>query len=82
LCRYAVVAVLPHSAVARLARSHPSVYTRLAVGLARRLRPSLPARAWDRCGAEWTSLGAGASLAAAVGLYTLTHSLKAPGLNP
>ena len=61
----AVVGALPHSAVARLARSHPSVYTRLAVDLAHRLRPSLPARAWDRCGAEWTSLGAGASLAAA-----------------
>jgi hypothetical protein len=60
-----VVAALPHSAVARLARTHPAVYTRVAAGMARRLRPSLPARAWDRCGAEWTSLAAGDSLAAA-----------------
>ena len=48
----AVVAALPHSAVARLARAHPHVYANVAVGLARRLRPALPARLWDRCGAR------------------------------
>ena len=46
-------AALPHSAVARLVRTHPSTYARIATRIARRLRPSLPARAWDRCGARW-----------------------------
>ena len=58
----AVVAALPHSAVARLARAHPHVYANVAVGLARRLRPALPARLWDRCGAEWCALKAGECL--------------------
>ena len=55
----AVVAALPHSAVARLARAHPHVYANVAVGLARRLRPALPARLWDSCGAEWCAPKAG-----------------------
>ena len=60
--RGCVLAALPHVAVARLARSTPAVYTRIASSLARRLRPSLPMRTWDRLGAEWVSLGAGAAL--------------------
>ena len=60
----AVVAALPHSAVARLARAHPHVYSNVAVGLARRLRRALPARLWDRCGAEWCALRAGEALCA------------------
>ena len=59
----AVVAALPHSAVARLVRTYPSTYARIATRIARRLRPSLPARAWDRCGARWIPLGAGQTLA-------------------
>ena len=59
----AVVAALPHSAVARLVRTYPSTYARVATRIARRLRPSLPARAWDRCGARWIPLGAGQTLA-------------------
>ena len=58
----AVVAALPHSAAARLARSRPSLYARVAARIARRLRGSLPARVWDRCGAEWIRLEAGARL--------------------
>ena len=61
----AVVAALPYSAVARLARADPGVHSRVAASLARRLRGSLIARAWDRCGTEWTQLEAGQSLAAA-----------------
>ena len=63
----AVVAALPHSAVARLARAYPSTYARVATRIARRLRPSLPARAWDRCGARWIPLGAGQTLADRLG---------------
>ena len=40
----------------------PHVYANVAVGLARRLRPALPARLWDRCGAEWCALKAGECL--------------------
>ena len=58
----AVIAALPHSAVARLARAHPHVYAHVATELARRLRPALPARLWDRCGAEWCALRAGEAL--------------------
>ena len=63
----AVVAALPHSAAARLARAYPSTYARVATRIARRLRPSLPARAWDRCGARWIPLGAGQTLADRLG---------------
>ena len=59
----AVVAALPHSAVARLVRTYPATYARVATRIARRLRPALPARAWDRCGVQWISLGAGQTLA-------------------
>jgi CRP-like cAMP-binding protein len=58
----AVIAALPHSAVARLARAHPHVYAHVATELARRLRPALPARLWDRCGAEWCALRTGEAL--------------------
>jgi CRP-like cAMP-binding protein len=58
-----VVAALPHSAVARLVRTYPATYARVATRIARRLRPALPAKAWDRCGVQWISLGAGQSLA-------------------
>jgi predicted acylesterase/phospholipase RssA len=72
----AVVAALPYSAVARLARADPGVHSRVAASLARRLRGSLIARAWDRCGTEWTQLEAGQSLAAA----TVGHAPGAHGL--